>query len=107
MERMLGDLLKVKGVRGVHDLHAWSITQSLRALSAHIVTDDVSISKGGTIKRDINALVLQRYGISHTTLQLEHEECEACFLYCDIAKKHPRRKTVPAGENQDNDHSRS
>ena len=45
-KKLVENLLKVEGVKGVHDLHVWSITQSLRALSAHIHTDDVSISNG-------------------------------------------------------------
>jgi cobalt-zinc-cadmium efflux system protein len=96
MKKMLGDLLGVKGVRGVHDLHAWSLTESLRALSAHIVTDDISISQGGEIQHDINELVRHRYGIGHTTLQLECAECESCFLYCDMAKNHPRQRKEPS-----------
>jgi cobalt-zinc-cadmium efflux system protein len=91
MEKMLSDLKSVKGVRSVHDLHAWSITESLRALSAHIVIDDVFISKGAEIQRDIHEMVKHRYGIGHTTLQLESMECESCFLYCDIAKNHLRQ----------------
>src|SRR3972149_2848037 len=46
LDSMVEILLKVDGVRGVHDLHVWSINESLRALSAHIVTDDISISAG-------------------------------------------------------------
>jgi cobalt-zinc-cadmium efflux system protein len=33
---MVNDFLTVDGVRGVHDLHVWSITQDLRSLSAHV-----------------------------------------------------------------------
>ena len=36
MDKMVADLLTVEGVRGVHDLHVWSITRSLRTLSAHV-----------------------------------------------------------------------
>jgi cobalt-zinc-cadmium efflux system protein len=96
MEKMLGELKSVKGVRSVHDLHAWSITESLRALSAHIVIDDVSISKGAEIQRKINELVRQRYDIGHTTLQMESTECESCFLYCDMTKNHSSQRKEPS-----------
>ncbi len=87
MERMLGDLMQVSGVRGVHDLHVWSITQSLRAMSAHIVTDDVPISSGAAIQRQINDVLLQQYHIAHATIQLECEGCESLLLYCDMNGK--------------------
>ena len=85
MGQMVRDLLAVPGVRGVHDLHVWSLNQSLRAISAHILTDDVSLSRGAAIQRDINALVSQRYQIGHATLQLECAGCQPDLLYCDIA----------------------
>lgn len=84
MSRMVRDLMSVNGVRGVHDLHVWSITQSLRALSAHIVTDDVSVSSGAVIQRDINEIASRKYNIGHATLQLECVGCEPDLLYCDI-----------------------
>ncbi len=84
-ERLIQDLLQVEGVLGVHDLHIWSITQNMRTMSAHILTDDLSISDGADIHRKINAIVNRRYNIAHATLQLE---CADCFpeslLYCDL-----------------------
>ncbi len=81
---MVSDICEVGGVLGVHDLHVWSITQSLRTMSAHILTDDISISDGAAIQGKINELVAKRYNIAHVTLQLE---CVGCHpnLYCDMA----------------------
>jgi cobalt-zinc-cadmium efflux system protein len=75
----------VRGVRGVHDLHVWSLAQNLRALSAHILTDDMSISEGARVQRDVNSLLHERYGIAHATLQLECVDCEPDALYCEIS----------------------
>lgn len=86
MSEMVRDLLSVKGIRGIHDLHVWSITQSLRALSAHVVTDDISISTGTVIQRQINETLYHKYGIAHATLQLECVGCEPDLLYCNIAE---------------------
>lgn len=87
MSLMVRDLLLVKGVRGVHDLHVWSLSQSLRALSAHIVVDDIAISDGGGIRAEISSLLASRYGIGHTTLQLECGECAPDLLYCALGEK--------------------
>jgi cobalt-zinc-cadmium efflux system protein len=56
----------------------------MRALSAHILTDDVSISAGARIQQQINAAIVDRYGITHATLQLECVGCEPDSLYCDL-----------------------
>ncbi len=57
MEKLVADMRGVEGVRGVHDLHVWSINQSLRTLSAHIVTDDQAISAGAALQRGLNELL--------------------------------------------------
>jgi cobalt-zinc-cadmium efflux system protein len=84
MENLVRDLTGIPGVRGVHDLHVWSLTQKARALSAHILTDDVSIRNGAGIQRQINELLCQQYDIGHATLQLEVTGCEPDTLYCDM-----------------------
>lgn len=84
IDAMILDICKIEGVRSVHDVHVWSITQSLRALSAHILMDDVQISMGTEIQRKINRLVNEKYNIKHATLQLECVDCDPKMLYCDM-----------------------
>jgi cobalt-zinc-cadmium efflux system protein len=58
------------GVVGVHDLHLWTITSGFPALSAHVL-----VSAGAdchAIRRELEALLRDRYDITHTTLQVEH-----------------------------------
>ncbi len=85
---MVNDLLRVEGVRGVHDLHVWSITRDMRALSAHLLADDIPISAGAVIQREVNELLRHKYGIAHAALQLECVGCEPDLLYCDLAANH-------------------
>jgi cobalt-zinc-cadmium efflux system protein len=84
--QLVTDMRSVEGVRGVHDLHVWSINQSLRTLSAHIVTDDQAISAGVALQRGLNELLAYRYGIAHATLQLECADCLPGCAYGDTAK---------------------
>lgn len=84
MSAMVRDMLQVKGVLGIHDLHVWSITQGLRTMSAHILTDDISIRAGADIQRKVNEILHQRYHVGHATLQLECVGCDPDGLYCDI-----------------------
>ena len=58
------------GVTDVHDLHVWEISSGFPALSAHVLVGrDEDCHQ---IRRDLEALLGQRYGIDHTTLQVEH-----------------------------------
>jgi cobalt-zinc-cadmium efflux system protein len=82
MKKMVCEITQVDGVLGVHDLHVWSITQNLRTMSAHILTEDISVSAGAEIQNRINELVYHRYNIVHATLQLECVDCNPDSLYC-------------------------
>jgi cobalt-zinc-cadmium efflux system protein len=84
VEVLVKDIRQVPGVRGVHDLHVWSITQNMRALSAHVLVNDEPISIAAEVQRGINALLQQRYNIAHATLQLECVGCEPDTLYCEL-----------------------
>ena len=86
MKNMVNDLLTVEGVRGVHDLHVWSINENLRVLSAHVMTEDIPVSAGITIQRGVNEILFHKYNIQHATLQLECEGCDPSMLYCDITE---------------------
>lgn len=84
ISQLVKDVLQVQGVLGIHDLHIWSIAQNLRTMSAHVLTDDLSISAGAEIQREINEIVFHHYNIAHATLQLECVDCLPDGLYCDI-----------------------
>jgi cobalt-zinc-cadmium efflux system protein len=85
---VIRDLLQLEGVRGVHDLHIWSITQSLRSMSAHILVNDITVGAGVVIQQDIKELLRHKYGISHVTVQLECTGCEPDELYCNLEEMH-------------------
>jgi cobalt-zinc-cadmium efflux system protein len=84
LETMADDIVRVEGVLGVHDVHVWSLTQSMRTMSAHILTDDVHISVGAQIQRQVSEMLRRRYNIAHATLQLECVDCLPDSLYCDL-----------------------
>jgi cobalt-zinc-cadmium efflux system protein len=59
----------VCGVQDVHDLHVWTLTSSKYAMSGHVMVYDVTASY--RILRELHTLVHQRFGIDHTTIQVE------------------------------------
>ena len=66
-------LLATYHVRGVHDLHAWTVTSGLPALSAHVVVED-SCFTGGHAPRLLDRLqecIAGHFDVEHSTFQLE------------------------------------
>lgn len=62
----------VPGVRGVHDLHVWSLTAGVAAMSGHVLVADLGESQ--RLLGDLGSLLSMRFGLGHVTLQLETEE---------------------------------
>ena len=63
------------GVCDVHDLHVWSMAISDVNGSVHIaITEEVS---GEEVRRTVAALLDQRFGIGHATIQIERDPCGA------------------------------
>jgi cobalt-zinc-cadmium efflux system protein len=66
-------LLGAEHVQGVHDLHAWTVTSGLPALSAHVVVDDTCFT-GGHAPRlldQLQACIAGHFDVEHSTFQLE------------------------------------
>ncbi len=63
-------------IKGVHHLHIWSLSTNFRALSAHIVVEDMRLSSATEITTRLDRELSERFGIDHPTFQLEAEPCE-------------------------------
>lgn len=61
----------VSGVKGVHDLHIWTITTGLDALSSHVVVS-VREDQDAVLQR-LQQLLAKQFGIEHVTLQIVEE----------------------------------
>ncbi len=66
-------MLKVPGVTAVHDLHVWSISSGIYALSAHLVVLDPMVCNNDEILSAVKHELYDRFGIDHTTIQIESE----------------------------------
>jgi cobalt-zinc-cadmium efflux system protein len=66
-------LLATEHVRDLHDLHAWTVTSSLPALSAHIVIDDACFTEGCVprLLDQLQACIAGHFDVEHSTFQLE------------------------------------
>lgn len=63
----------VGGIKGVHDLHVWSITSGMMALSGHVTLDGATLARSDDTLNSIKSVLQERFGIAHTTIQLESE----------------------------------
>ena len=73
--RVSSAIKEIEGVRDVHDVHLWTITSGIYALSCHLLIEDRMVSASGHIVEEVNEVLNQKFGIGHSTLQLECEEC--------------------------------
>jgi len=65
-----------EGVTAVHDLHCWSLSSEVRALSAHVVLDGhPSLEEAQVVGERVKASVSRRFNVAHTTLEMECEPC--------------------------------
>ncbi len=60
-----------QGVIEIHDLHIWTISSGLYALSAHLVVDDPAMSRNDAILTEVKGGLRRSFGIDHATLQIE------------------------------------
>lgn len=65
------------GVRDIHDVHLWTLTSGVHALSAHLLIEDQMVSDYAPILERVNHLLKEDFGIAHITMQ---PECDNCAL---------------------------
>jgi len=72
VEAVRAALVEVEGVEGVHDLHVWTITSGMEALSCHVVVGGRDERRAsGEILADVHQVLRQRFGLNHLTVQIE------------------------------------
>ena len=82
------ELAAQPGVVEVHDLHVWEVTSGFPALSAHVVVragDDCHAKR-----RALQQLLQERFGVRHTTLQVDHEAAPQGPLQIQVEPPHQR-----------------
>ena len=75
VEQVRTTIAGVPGVADVHDLHVWSLTSGVNALSAHIVRDPAVPHE--TLQGKVRRTIFEAFPIGHVTLQVESVKCPA------------------------------
>ncbi len=74
-------LCQVSGVESVHDLHVWTLTSGVHAMTCHAVVGGAN--ERHQILESLGAVSRERFDINHTTIQLEEEDlCEGQESFC-------------------------
>lgn len=96
----------VPGVNDVHHLNIWTICSHILAMSAHVDVKPEYKSNQAGVLRDIEEILLHRYHISHTTLQVE---CTMCIETPVLKELHhrPRKGHHDQGHDHSHDHGHS
>ena len=65
-------MMSVPGVTAIHDLHVWTITSGMDAMSAHVVlAEGVVASESQNILEQLGAQLKTQFNLAHTTIQIE------------------------------------
>ncbi len=82
MPAVIATIKNEDGVLDVHHLHVWMVGPGVVACSCHIVVAEQSIREGQQVLRSVVHAIEHRFHITHTTVQVEVEGCDANDMYC-------------------------
>ena len=92
LQSVCSAMCEVEGVLDVHDLHIWNLGSNTRALSCHVLIQDLPPSASECILKCLNDLLAERFQICHTTVQFEHVGCavseNGCVIPVDVGESH-------------------
>lgn len=75
LEKVINTLKQINNIEEVHDIHIWTITSGIYALSAHLVVKDLMVSQCAGLLEQAGKTLADTYNITHTTFQLECSTC--------------------------------
>ncbi|MFN3386719.1 MAG: cation diffusion facilitator family transporter [Candidatus Thermochlorobacter sp.] len=90
-------LRQMTHVCDLHDLHVWSITSGVNALSCHVVVDEYDCSE--QLILCINKMLKERFGIEHVTIQLETHKVKAEIKHPSLAETAEKRERRTCNHN--------
>lgn len=73
MESVSEEIEGLEEVSEVHDLHIWTLTSNVFAMSAHVKIKQEYVPQTNNLLRKINEILKEKFGINHCTIQIEHD----------------------------------
>jgi cobalt-zinc-cadmium efflux system protein len=85
LDELAATIRAVDGVDDVHDLHVWSLSSEVHALSAHVIVGgDPSLDEAQVVGTRVKATISGPFRIVHATLELESARCVDDGAWCTI-----------------------
>jgi cobalt-zinc-cadmium efflux system protein len=81
------EILASEGVRGVHELHVWSLSSSEMALSAHVEFDECSLAETTILVTTLKTALAERFGITHATIEPECAGGTCAGALCSLPER--------------------
>ncbi|ACJ15745.1 cobalt/zinc/cadmium cation efflux pump protein [Thermococcus onnurineus NA1] len=75
------ELESIPGVKNAHHFHAWRIGENETHFECHVDVNDMSLSEAQRIIDDVEK-ILEKYGVTHVTVQLEVNRCDDDDVVC-------------------------
>ncbi|MDA8226748.1 MAG: cation diffusion facilitator family transporter [Desulfitobacterium hafniense] len=106
IKKIRNSMKSIDGVIDVTDIHVWSLSAEIMSLTAHVCIKRLNIKECEEILHMIQHLLIDNYGIKHSTLQFEHAPCSSCFhskkehlSNCIMCIDSSRRKNIATLDN--------
>lgn len=82
LDSLKADVVRIPGVKKLHDIHVWTVTSGRYAMSGHVLTSMKTIQQSDALYLEIDQLLRKKYHVDHATLQFESQTCygEECSL---------------------------
>jgi cobalt-zinc-cadmium efflux system protein len=96
VDSLVNEILAIPGVLDIHDVHVWSITPEIHAMSGHVLIADQAVSDAASIQQNVENLLHNKFRILHSTLQFECQNCESSGVICSLksgSEPCPKHKT--------------
>ncbi|MGI6285693.1 cation diffusion facilitator family transporter [Neomoorella humiferrea] len=85
LEEIYTSIKSLPGIRDLHHVHVWQLGERQINFEGHIdLEQDISISDSEKLRRQVEALLRDKFGIEHIMLQMEYEGCPGRGLLCCI-----------------------
>ncbi len=85
---MIAALRTIQGVQDIHDLHVWTISDGMHALSCHLRVEEGYAAQTKRVVREVKELLAHEFAVTHSTIETECDECANTSLYCSLERGH-------------------
>jgi cobalt-zinc-cadmium efflux system protein len=79
IKELRSSILAIDGVQGVTDIHVWSISQEVTAMTTHAWVTELNKEQTLELLHKIQHTCYEKFGVAHSTIQFEYCACSSCF----------------------------